>query len=493
MAGEDLGRALTDPATGVDGLDSIPTMNGGLARVVDRRRRLLALAVGATLLPLATVVLHPGGPIVSLQTILLVYLLIAVVVAFVGGAFAGMVAAVAGFLLGNWYFTSPYQTWTVDDPDNVVGLVVFLVVATSVGWLVGFAGQRAVEAVRTRRQVEALASATSVDDPEQALQSLVNRVADVFGADGVALFELTPNGWTIRARAGEATTDKPGRAANRVEVADRLVLVVEGVRLTDEDRRVLSAFAEQTASALEHEVLRREAAHVASMAETDRLRTALLGAVSHDLRTPLASIKASVTSLVETGIDWSPEQTSEFLTTIRDETERLNRLVGQLLDASRIQVGAVTVDRRPTSPEELVSAAIASLSATGGRLEVDVDESLPAVDTDPVLCERALANLIDNALHHSADKRPVTIHAAVEGGHVVFDVIDRGPGIPVALQAHIFRPFHRLDDARTTTGVGLGLSVTKGFLDALGHELTLTDNPEGGTVARVPIPIAASR
>lgn len=470
--------------------DTIHPMDGASHAGVGPRRRLAALALSAALLPVATVALHPDGPIVPLQTILLVYLLIAVIVAFVGGAVAGMAAAMAGFLLANWFFTSPFQTWTVDDPENVVGLVVFLVVGTSVGWLVGYARQRAIESLRARRQVEALAAATTVHEPESAFQGLVDRVADVFGAAGVALHERVDEGWIIRARTGTSTGADPNAAQDRVSVDDRRTLTLDGVRLTSEDRRVLGAFAAQAAAAFERELLRAEAAHVATMAETDRLRTALLSAVSHDLRTPLASIKASVTSLIETGIDWSPEQANDFLVTIHDETERLNRLVGQLLDASRIHVGAVKVIRRPISPEELVSSAVASLSATDGRLEIDVDESLPRVDTDPVLCERALANLIHNALNHSARDQGVVVRATRADNHITFEVIDRGPGIPGHLRTEAFQPFHRLDDTRTTTGVGLGLAVTKGFLDALALELCFVDNPEGGTIARIPVPIA---
>ena len=481
---------MTHPVLSENAVDIIFSMDGGSQAGVGNRRRLAALALSAALLPLTTVILHPDGPIVSLQTILLVYLLIAVIVALVGGAVAGMASAVVGFLLANWFFTSPFQTWSVDDPENVVGLFVFLVVGTSVGWLVGYARQRAVEATRSRQQVEALAAATTSHEPEGLFQGLVDRIAGVFGASSVALHEEVSGQWIVRAHAGTEPTSDLEVAPDRVPIDDRRFLTLEGVRLTSEDRRVLGALAAQAAAAFERELLRNEAAHVATMAETDRLRTALLNAVSHDLRTPLASIKASVTSLIETGIDWPPEQANDFLITIHDETERLNRLVGQLLDASRIHVGAVQVVRRPISPDELVSLAVASLSATGDRLEIDVSESLPPVDTDPVLCERALANLIDNALNHSPETCHVLVRAVRANGHIAFEVIDDGPGIPDHLRTQAFQPFQRLDDTRTSTGVGLGLAVTRGFLDALGHELTLTRKPEGGTIARVCVAIA---
>ena len=480
---------MTGPAGGQP-VDTIGVMDGDTAPGVGSRRRLAALVLAAALLPVTTVVLHPGGPIVSLQTILLIYLLIAVIVAFVGGTVAGMAAAVAGFLLANWFFTTPFQTWTVDDPENVVGLLVFLVVGTSVGWLVGYARQRAAEAERARRQVEALASTITLHEPHLAFQALVDRVADMFDADRVDLVESTDDGLVLEAWTSTGafeTLDEP----EEVRVDDRRTLTLRGARLSSEDRRVLAAFAAQAGATFEREVLREEAAQAATLAETDRLRTALLNAVSHDLRTPLASIKASVTSLLETGIEWSPEQSDDFLSTIRDETERLNRLVGQLLDASRIQVGAVTVQRRAIAPDQLVSGAIASLSADPRRLEIEVEETLPLVDTDPVLCERALANLIDNALNHSPADTVVNVSAQEAEGVITFEVSDRGEGIPSHLLTTAFQPFHRLNDTRTTTGVGLGLAVTRGFLDALGHPLVIGENPGGGTVVRVPIPVAS--
>lgn len=448
----------------------------------------MAVVLAAVLLPAATVALHPSRPIVSLQTILLTYLLIAVLVAFVGGALPGVIAAVAGFFLANWYFTPPFRTWTVDDPENLLGLVAFLVVASSVGLLVGAATRRAGESQRARAQVEALAVSASTFDPAEGFDPIVSNIRAVFGADTVTFLERTDEGWTVRASAGPALGIDPLSADQMVSIDDDRMLALDGVKLGPDDRRVLAAFAVQARDALERERLRQEAARVEAMTETDRLRAALLGAVSHDLRTPLASIKASVTSLVETGIEWSPEQTRSFLNTIHTETERLNRLVGQLLDAGRIEVGAVDVTRRRAAPDELVSSALASLSVPIGRVEVDVPETLPLVDTDAVLFERVLANLADNALNHSPDPLPVVMRAFEEPDHVLFEIVDHGPGIPAHLRNRVFQPFQRFGDGDTSTGVGLGLAVTRGFLDALDLRLSLHDTDGGGTTVRIPLP-----
>ena len=207
-------------------------------------------------------------------------------------------------------------------------------------------------------------------------------------------------------------------------------MILDG-QLTTDDRAVLRAFAAQIVQALEREELEREAGSAEAMAETDRLRTALLGAVSHDLRTPLATIKASVTSLLETGVDWTPDQTSAFLRAILEETERLDRLVGRLLDASRVQVGAVHVFFRPVGLDEVVAAALGGLGAGRDRVIVDIPESLPEVQTDPALLERAVANLIENALIWSPSTESVRVSAGEIARRIDLRITDRGPGIPV--------------------------------------------------------------
>jgi two-component system sensor histidine kinase KdpD len=266
-----------------------------------------------------------------------------------------------------------------------------------------------------------------------------------------------------------------------MELTDRVTLVILGGRLTADDRTVLRAFAAQILAAISRAELEKEAESAEAMVETDRLRTALLGAVSHDLRTPLATIKASLTSLVETGVEWTPAQTETFLRTALDETERLNRLVGHLLDASRVQVGAVHVFFRPVGLDEVVSSALAGLRSDTDRLVVDISESLPEVQTDPDLLERVVANLVENALTWSPADRPVRISAGEVAGRIDLRITDRGPGIAASARDQVFLPFQRLGDSPKREGVGLGLAVARGLLEAMGNELLIEDTPGGGT------------
>ena len=209
------------------------------------------------------------------------------------------------------------------------------------------------------------------------------------------------------------------------------------------------------------------------------LRTALLRAVSHDLRTPLSSIKASVTSLMQQDIAWTPAATKEFLLTIDEETDRLNSLVGNLLDMSRLQSGALHILSRPVGWEEVVVAAVASLSIPTADIEVAVPEDLPDIDADPALLERAVANIVANAVTHAAGS-PVRIEAGVVGSRVHLRVIDRGPGVPPDQRLHLFDAFQRFGDQTDGSGVGLGLAVARGFVEVMGGEITLDDTPGGG-------------
>ncbi|MGH8947209.1 MAG: DUF4118 domain-containing protein [Acidimicrobiia bacterium] len=458
---------------------------------IDPRRRLAGWATAAFALPLATIALLAVRDRLALHSVLLVYLLIAVGAAGIGGTGPAVATALAGFLLGNWYFTPPFHTWTIDDPENLFALVAFLVVASLVGVLVAAASRQAADARRARAQAEALA-ATAGSHPVfgEGLESIVRRLRATFALDAVSVLQRTAHdAWEVTAGAGAPTIQDPAAADETIELGHDTLLALRGGRLAADDRRVLRAFAAQAAQALEREELQREAAAAEAVVQTDRLRTAFLGAVSHDLRTPLASIKASVTSLLETGVDWTTDQTRSFLETVLAETERLNRLVGQLLDASRLQVGAVHVFYREIGLDEVVASALAGVSGDPARVQVDVAESLPLVKTDPALLERVVANLVDNALA-SAPELQVTVTAGEIAGRVDMRIVDHGTGIPATERDRIFQPFQRLGDTPAGTGVGLGLAVSRGFLDALGHELLVEDTPGGGTTMVISLKVA---
>jgi two-component system sensor histidine kinase KdpD len=259
--------------------------------------------------------------------------------------------------------------------------------------------------------------------------------------------------------------------------------VIVGDALEAEDRRLLNVFVAQLRLAQERARLQAEASAAADLAEANELRAALLAAVSHDLRTPLHAIKTAATSLLSRDVTWRADEARGFAKTIDAEADRLTHLVSNLLDMSRLQTGALGVTLRPVQVEDVIYSAVASIGAGGAGIAIDIDRDLPAVRADAGLLERAIANVLDNALNWSPPNTAVRVEADVVAAQVVVRVIDQGPGIPEERRAEVFQAFQRLGDraGNSPTGVGLGLAVARGFVDAIGGELTIEDTPGGGT------------
>jgi two-component system, OmpR family, sensor histidine kinase KdpD len=441
-----------------------------------RRRVLLGLALAAVALPLLTWILSNLRDEVGLSSVMLLYLLLVVTVSAVGGVWPALATAVGGFLLVNWYFVPPLYTFTIGEGENVLALVVFLAVAALVSMLVSIAARRAYEGQRARSEAEALLRLAGSSPASTVLETLCR----VLGLEGAAVLGREEDGWRIEAASGDRVPESPEAGTLTVELDDDHVLALAGPPVRSEDQRVLDAFAKELQAAVELGDLEAEARSVDALAAASELRAALLSAVSHDLRTPISAVKASVTSLLQDDVEWTAEARREFLHTIDEEADRLNALVGNLLDMSRLQSGALEMTTVPIGVEEVVPAALRSLGVADGAVVVDVSESLPRVLADPGLLERALANVIENAIRHSPPGRPARITAGVAESGVDVRVVDRGPGVPSDQRDRIFMPFQRLGDSAQDDGVGLGLAVAKGFVDAMGGAVEVEDTPGGG-------------
>ena len=458
------------------------------------RRRVTAVVLGAAGLPLMTVGLTRVRDDLGLQNALLLYLLLVMTIAVIGGAPPALASAVVAFLLLNWFFTPPFHTFTITNGRDVLALASFLTIAGVVSALVDLATRRRDQAYRARAEARALAAmaATVLQDPAP-LPKLAHELADSFQLDGAAIFTRVDEAWQQEAAAGVDPPEVPEDADGLFPLPDGSVLAWSGRELDARDRELLGAFAVQMALALQSRRLQAEADTATSLAHANELRTALLAAVSHDLRTPLASIRAAATSLLSDEVVWDRASSKELLETIDEEAERLNTLVGNLLDMSRLQTGTFTINTQAIGMEEVVAAAIISLHLPRSRIDVDVSETLPRVRVDPTLLERAIANLVDNAVSFSPETTPVRVEAAALDDEMHLRVVDTGPGIPRTERDRVFQPFQRLgDNPRNGAGVGLGLAVAKGFVTALGGELRVEDTPGGGCTMLITLPLETS-
>jgi two-component system sensor histidine kinase KdpD len=386
-------------------------------------------------------------------------------------------------LLLNWFFTPPFHTFTIEERNNALALVVFVVVAAAVSSVVDLAARRTNQAARAAAEADTLSAlAGSVLRGDSALPALLERLRETFGMSSVTLLERTDDGsptWTVIESSGPPVTT-PEQADADVPASERLVLALRGHPLSAADLRVVSAFAAQTALALEQRRLAQAAQAAQPIAEADRVRAALLTAVSHDLRTPLASAMAAVSSLRSNEVAWTEQETAELLATAEESLERLARLVANLLDMSRLQAGVLSVFPRPVALEDVVPAALDSLGPAGQSITVDVPDTLPPVVADPALLERVIANLAGNAIRYAPEDKPPHVTASALSDRVELRVADRGPGIPVAAREDVFAPFQRLGDTDNTVGVGLGLALARGLTEAMGGTVVPEDTPGGG-------------
>jgi two-component system sensor histidine kinase KdpD len=439
-----------------------------------------------------TVALLSARGDIGLSSVLLLYLLLVVAVAALGGTWPSLTAAVASFLLVNWFFAPPYHTLAIQHGQNVLALVVFVASAVIVSTLVSMAARRSYQAALARKEAEILTTtAVTLLGSSDPLTDLLTLLRTTFAVDAAAVLRESSSAWRVIGHAGTPCPIAPDLADRTLEIDEGVHLALVGDTARDADARVLDVFATQLVAAIRHQELRAEASAAREVAEANNLRTALLAGVSHDLRTPLASIKASVTSLLQEEIAWPPDAIREFLETIDGETDRLNNLVGNLLDMSRLRTGSLRPTMRDVAVEEIVGRSLASLGERGRPVMVDVPESLPFVRADPALLERSVANLLDNALNHAAGSA-ISVSGETVDGAVRIVVTDRGRGIPMEERGRAFEPFQRLGDGANRAGVGLGLAVTRGFVDAMGGRLTLEDTPGGGLTALIDLKAAAS-
>lgn len=473
------------------------------------RRRVAAGWVLALVGPaLLSVALLTGTGLDSLPTTLMLFLAVTVGVALVGGLRPALVAAVLSGLLGNFLFTPPVRTWTIAEPGNVLAIAVLVTVAVAVSAAVDLAARRTTEAARSRAEADALMTvAGTVLRGDDVVPAMLDQLRETLQVRAVVLDRTgAEDPHAARARSvdvGSGSPDATGapvrspghdrdEPVHTVRVAEDVALHLYGRTLAGPELRLASAVGQHVQAALERERLRSEARATRDERERGVLRTALLAAVSHDLRTPLSVIKAGASGLRSSAVDIAAADQAAILADIDTHADRLQLLIDNLLDMSRLDAGAVDARLSPVALDEVVPRAVDSVPA--GSVVIDVPESLPLVRADAGLLERALANVVENAVRYAPDGVPVRVSAQQVGDRLVVRVVDHGPGVPDDRKAQMFAAFQRLGDAPRGEGVGLGLAVARGFVEVNGGTLEPEDTPGGGLtlVLTLPVPPGAA-
>jgi two-component system sensor histidine kinase KdpD len=470
-----------------------------------------ALAIGGVLLPFRS---HLGS-----STVALVLVIPVVVGAVIGGFAAGAASVAGGFLVYDYLYIPPYKTLTVGAAQNWTALAVYVVVMLLVARVVDILDTTRVTARRSEdvmRRVSEMSELLVGDQPvEDLLKNIVTTAQTVFGVPGVSLLELEEGRLVVVASAGEPLTTKelhqldphsghpirvgtsPGESTALRTIALSPsgrpvgILAMRGVPILDTDRAVLSTFANDAALALERAQLREQALRSKLLEEADRFRRGLLGAVSHDLRTPLATIKVASSTLANRGNQLSVADSHLLHQLIEIESDRLTRLVTNLLDMTRIEAGVLTLNRVTTPVRDVISDAVATMASSleDHRVEIVVPNVLPDVDIDRVLIGQVLINLLDNAVRHAPANSVIMVKGERRGHEVVVSVADTGPGVAVADRDKIFDRFVSLS---TGGRAGLGLTIAKTFVEAHGERVWYEEVSGGGARFVVSLPSPAS-
>ncbi|TCJ22664.1 sensor histidine kinase KdpD [Microbacterium sp. PI-1] len=457
---------------------ALPPLTGALTR----KRRVLGFLVALLGGPLLTFFLSFFRSPESITTDVLSYQLLVVIVALVGGIWPALFAAVLSGLTLDFLFVEPLYTIHIHEPHHLLALVLYVIIASMVSFIVDRAARYTRAARRSAAESELIQTiAGSVLRGENAIQALIDRTREAFHLAGVRLMR----GDEVIARAGEPLADN---RHTDIRIGDHAVLELHGGDVAASERRLLAVMTAQLAAALEHQRLERTAKEIEPIAASDRVRGALLSALSHDLRRPLAAAAAAVGGLRAAGPDLDRRDKQELLDTADESLTALATLVTDLLDVSRLQTGVLAIADIPTDPAEVIAPALDELQLGPTDVTLALHHGDAVAQADPVLLQRVVVNLLTNAHRHSPPDVPVHVSTSTFGDHLEIRIIDRGPGVPAEKRDDIFVPFQRLGDTDNSSGLGLGLALSRGFVEAMHGTLTPEDTPGGGLTMVIALP-----
>ncbi|RIX30631.1 ATP-binding protein [Amnibacterium setariae] len=460
----------------------VPRGRGALSA----KRRALGFALAVVGGPVLTLLLTATRSTDSLTAEALAYQLLVILVALVGGAWPAAFAAVLSGLTLDFLFAEPFLTFTIDRPSHLIALLLYLVSALLVSVVVDRAARLTRAARRSASESEVLSTiAGGVLGGEDAVEALLERTREAFRMASVRL--IADGRFMEEHGDADATGER-----TRVRVADRFELELVGRPLDASDRRILDVVATQLGVAIEQRTLTDAAKRLEPLEEVDRVRSALLAAVGHDLRRPLAVATAAVTSLRSSGDRLSAGDRTQLLEGAERSLDVLAHLVTDLLDVSRVQAGALAVSLESLDVADVLPAVLGDLDAGPDDVVLHVPEPLPPVRADPVLLQRVLVNLLSNAIRHSPDGVPPELAVSTFGQQLQIRVIDHGPGIDAVRRARMFEPFQHDSDTSDSGGIGLGLALSRGFAEGMGGTIEAEDTPGGGLTMVIGLPVDAT-
>ena len=458
---------------------ALPRLTGALTI----KRRLIGMLFAIIGGPLLTWFLVSVRSSDSLITDVLSYQFLVVVVALIGGIWPALFAAVLSGVTLDFFFVDPLYKITVNEPRHILALVLYALNALLVSYVVDQAARRFRLAQRASAESELLLSiAGNVLRGESALDAFVNRTREAFNLKSVRL--VADN--TVISSSGDAVDDAPH---TDIPAGSRAILELFGRDLAASERRLVVVIAAQIDAVLEHSALSETASEVGSLEESDRVRSALLSAVGHDLRRPLAAATAAVTGLRSTDITISEPDRQELLATADESLATLATLVTNLLDVSRLQAGVLAISLQRTETEDVIVPSLDELGLGPDDVELDLAAELPAVLADAGLLQRVIVNVLANAMGFAPEDSKVRIATSTFEGMVQIRIIDHGPGIAHDRREEVFAPFQRWGDNDNTTGLGLGLALSKGFTEGMGGTIEAEDTPGGGLTMVIELPV----
>ncbi|MDI6023378.1 DUF4118 domain-containing protein [Leucobacter sp. UT-8R-CII-1-4] len=458
---------------------ALPPLTGSLTL----KRRILGLVVALLGGPALTGVLMLLRSPDSITTDVLSYQLLVVVVALIGGFWPAVFAAVlSGFTL-DFFFIEPLFTVHIHNPHHLLSLGLYVLIASLVSFVVDRAAHFTRAARRSAAEAELIQTiAGSVLRGDNAIQALIDRTREAFQLPGVRLL----SGGQLVAASGEPV---PDNHHTTIRIDEETVLELHGPDLAASDQRLLAVVTAQLSAAIEHQHLALTAEQIEPIAASDRVRGALLSALSHDLRRPVAAASAAIGGLRAAGAKLSAEDTQELLVTAEESLEALATLLTHLLDVSRLQAGVLTIAALPTDPAETIAPALDELQLGPGEVTLSLAHGDALAEADPVLLQRVLVNLLTNAHRFSPADRPIIIGTSTFADNLEIRVVDHGPGIPLEKRDDVFLPFQRLGDTDNSTGLGLGLALSRGFVEAMHGTLVPEDTPGGGLTMVISLPL----